>query len=147
MIDAEKPGQSVRSGPGNAPATPPRLPVVLIIGPEETLRGRLCALLKDLPVEVEEIGLEAVSEDFWSLHSQEPCPSMVVLDVGGDLGSGARTLRQFKECGNSTPVVVLTRDASRDFAEKILSQGVVYYLTHDFLPNEFLDVAKNLLKL
>lgn len=74
-------------------------------------------------------------------------PDLVVVDIGDDIDSGVETIRCLRRARIKAPIVVLTKNFSRDFGAKIVSEGVRYYLAHDFCQEEFQEVAESLLKM
>ena len=70
---------------------------------------------------------------------------MIILDIGCDMDWGMQAIQEIRKRRIQAPLVVLTESFSKDFGAKIISQGVHYYFSRDFLEKEFLDVVKNLL--
>jgi DNA-binding NarL/FixJ family response regulator len=74
-------------------------------------------------------------------------PPLIVLDVDHKLDRGRRHVQKIYQRYPEMPVVILTSDFSREFGSKILSQGVLYYFSYDFLENEFKELMGSLLHL
>ena len=75
---------------------------------------------------------------------QYPEPGVVVLDVGANVDWGVGIIEGVRRLRIGAPLIVMTRDFSREFGAKILSAGVRYYFPHDFSATEFLEVVRNL---
>lgn len=86
----------------------------------------------------------AVEAGFW--RGTLTLPGAVLLDLDDDLDWGARVLRYIKGARVRTPVIVLSRDFSEEFGNKIVPEGASYFLPWNFDPDELREVVRVLLK-
>lgn len=71
-------------------------------------------------------------------------PPIVVLDIGRDLDRGRRLIISLRERRTQIQIVILATEFSREFALKILNEGVSYYFPYDFVEHEFESVMESL---
>lgn len=119
---------------------------VWIIGDRPALLTRLQASLSG-PCDSEENALlspAAISRmDLFTEHPGHL--ELVILEVDDPPECGLEIIQRLRKARIRAPVVVLTRDFSRQFGAKILSQGVRYYFPHDYCETEFQEVVQSLL--
>ena len=121
-------------------------PQVWVISADLTLTARIEEVLQPLTEEVIKLAPQPMhQETFWT--DKPPCPALIVLDIDRDIELGLEIIKSVKRARIRAPMVVLTRDFSRKFGAKIISEGIRYYFPYDFCQHEFLQVAESLLKI
>lgn len=115
-----------------------------IIGNDPALQERIKKRLATLRTQAQIIAPEDLAERCEVRHRQKP-PNLILLDIE-DLDGGLANIEILKRARVTAPIVALTADFSRQFAMKILSQGVRYYLPREFCEDELLGVARSLLE-
>lgn len=81
---------------------------------------------------------------FW--RAAAPVPAAVLLDSGEDLDWAAGVLRDIKRAHLRAPVIVASRELSKDFGTKIVSEGANYFLLREFEPGELREAATSLIR-
>ena len=109
------------------------------------LRERIRALLAPLTHRIETM-LPAELGQGDGLQLQGSQPALVILDIGREVSEGTRAMQAIKRLRIHAPLVVLTEEFSKDFGAEIISRGVRYYFSHDFVQDEFIQVVKSLLE-
>jgi DNA-binding NarL/FixJ family response regulator len=89
---------------------------------------------------------QVLADEFWQ-GRPEPPPAVVVLDIDADPDWGANSIHRIRQVRMGEAIIVLTRDFSREFGAKIISQGIRYYFAREFSEEEFLAVIESLLKI
>lgn len=116
-----------------------------IISGNSELIERIGELLRSVTEQIVPIAPQSINKKI--LRNRKPdTPALVVLDINRDADWGLTIIQRLKRAYRHVPVVVLTRDFSRDFGKKIISEGVRYYFSYDFCTEEFLKVAEIFLK-
>jgi DNA-binding NarL/FixJ family response regulator len=102
-------------------------------------------ILEPCQVSTTVMNLDAMeADDFRRCEGQ--FPAIILLDIGGDVDRGWKIVRHLKRAQPAVPMVVLTQVLSRKFGEKIISEGVRYYFSHDFCKEELVELVHSLLK-
>ena len=116
---------------------------VWLFSASAALRGRIQSLIEPLA------GPIRLLPGIWDKNLPglltEIQPALIMIDIAHDMNQGLRILRTLKRSRNRAPIVVLTEDFSKEFAAKILSEGIRYYFSHDFCERELLELAGSLL--
>jgi len=116
-----------------------------IVSADSALVGRIQPLLLPLTGDVRVIDAqEFVRDSFW--HPRPSSPHLIILDIDRRLDWGSSAIQRLKQVRIKSPVVVITQDFSHDFGAKILSEGIKYYLSHDFCDQELHELAESLLR-
>jgi len=128
---------------GNSFPDPAPGKTVWLVTVDEQLSSRIHGLLGTLGCAIVPIRPQMTeAENPWGWA--ETRPEIVVLDIDRDVDWGQGILDGIQRGRRDTPVVVLTQAFSREFGAKIISRGARYYFPHDFCPEEFLEVIRNL---
>jgi len=128
---------------GDLSPSPTSGKTVWLVTADEQLNSRIRGLLGTLGCEIIAIcPLMTQAENPWEWT--ETKPEIVVLDIDRDVDWGQGIIDGIQRGRRDTPVVVLTQAFSREFGAKIVSRGTRYYFPHDFCPDEFLEVIRNL---
>lgn len=120
--------------------------MVWVISNEASLAQRVEDVVRPLAGNVSRLTRADVeNEGFW--NPLPASPDLIVLDIGSEVDWGLWALRRLKRGRIKAPIVVVTGNLSREFGEKILPEGVRYYVARDFSATEFREVTESLLKL
>ncbi len=115
---------------------------ILLVDDDQTLRKQLAALLKEQRYLVE----TAVNgEDALEKLIDNPCDA-IVLDVMMPVMDGLTMLRELREGGDKTPVLMLTARTDVDDCVQGLDMGADDYLAKPFFEAEFLARVRALLR-
>lgn len=118
---------------------------VWLVTADERMRQDICGLLQTLECEIVAIDpARSNTENPWEWS--EASPNIIMLDIGEDMDWGGRIIDAIHHGGRNIPLVVLTRNFSREFGAKIIPRGMCYYFPRDFCPHEFLEVIRNLVE-
>lgn len=117
---------------------------VWLISESEPLCQRIAILLTGWQVPHRRVDPGALDSGSAWPQGSERMPDLVLLDVDHQVDRGARLMIEFRRRHPDIGMVILTSEFTRDFAEKILSQGVQYYLPQDFVEHEFQAAIESL---
>src|SRR5690606_13934701 len=119
---------------------------VWLVSNESVLCNRIEMAIRTVSDQISRVRKEELeSEGFWTPLPRTP--DLIILDVESDVDWGMSAIRRLKRARMKAPLVVITATFSREFGEKILTEGVRYYFAHDFSTSEFREVVESLIKL
>jgi DNA-binding response OmpR family regulator len=116
-----------------------------VVSDDEELCNRIKGALHDDNLEVCIVHRAQVTEGLFC-RTAKTLPGAVLLDVDEDLDWGVTVLKEIKRAHNRTPLVVVSRNPSREFGMKIVSAGINYLLPRDFDVQELRDVVSGLIR-
>lgn len=118
---------------------------IWIISSNADLAARVRTMLESLNASI--VAFDAEQTRAKGFPAKRPdALGLVVLDVGHDLESGLEVIHKLRKSRVPAPMIVLTEAFSRDFGAKIISAGVPHFFSHDYCEEDFLAVARSLLK-
>jgi len=116
---------------------------VLVVEDFEPFREFVSALLR------EELAFQVVSEasdGFEAVHcARELNPDLILLDLGLPGLNGIEVARQIGRSCQTSKIVFLTENRSRDVAEEALQAGAVGYVVKSHAEKELIPALKNAL--
>ncbi|MEO6777449.1 MAG: sigma-54 dependent transcriptional regulator [Kofleriaceae bacterium] len=116
---------------------------VLIIDDDQAMISAISsAITKKLEDETVEVEIESAPDGvtiLYKLETRNAPWDVVLLDVDLPGISGPRLLDQFRECGASCSVIMLSADASATTAADCMRAGAFHYLTKPFKPIELVE--------
>jgi len=116
---------------------------VLLVDDSPLVRNSMQAALQPFGLEIEhaengEIAVAKAMASHWDL---------IFLDVVMPLMDGPTALREIRERGNTTPVVLVTSVSTATVVSGAVKLGNVYYIAKPFTPAHIRAIATKLLKL
>ena len=117
-------------------------PVVLVVDDEVNIRKTVVRALNKLDCDVR----SAVNGEEAMDMVGEEAPDVMLLDMKMPGMDGLEVLRQLREGGYSTHVIMITAYGTVDNAVEAMKLGAVDFLQKPFLPDEIRDLVQDMLE-
>lgn len=116
---------------------------VLFVDDHALVRRGLRRILADAFPEAQFGEVSNVTEALQTINAQ--IWELVVLDLNMPGRSGLDVLKELKQAGNKTPVLVLSVHSEDQYAMRALKAGAAGYLSKDSAPEQFVNAVQRIL--